>query len=558
MSDIESRLSAIEERLTALEITANRNRAQSPAVDRQPAKTSHVAERSPADQQPSWGEIIAARQPFQWSVTRILGWGGGMALVLAVVYLIRLAIVGGWLTPTRQITAAVLLGFTLIAAGLKLRKTDREYASLLPAAGIVVLFLSVYGAHLYYGLTGATTAGVCVITVCVLSLFLCHIFASQLYALFAVIGSYSAPFLLGGNAAGIVNLVIYYSCWSIVFSTFAIWIGNRRVYLLALYLALVGFDLIWKMDASDNWPAVLVFQFAQLMIFSVCAVIYAARHNDPMTREVAIAHAPALLIFYALQYAVLEKHVPALAPWVAVISAGILLIVYRVARSFLARSLEGSRWLLAAYCALVLLHAGYLESVPHSMAPWVALLMVAAGACWLFLKADARWTKGPIGWVIGGIFAANYLRLVSDANLTDVPANELLLALYALLLYAGYYFSSRERSLADLAPMLVYAAHVAAMTAILHQFDNPFLVSFTWALLALGCLMLALRYDNKQLGKSSLLIFAVSAVKVFAWDISGAEPLVRIACLFALGISLYIGGWLYRKVETLGTTVDPR
>ena len=133
-----------------------------------------------------------------------------------------------------------------------------------------------------------------------------------------------------------------------------------------------------------------------------------------------------------------------------------------------------------------------------------------------------------------------------------MPANELLLALYALLLYAGYYFARNETGFTDVAPMLVFGGHVAAMTAILHQFDSRFLVSFSWAVLALGCLMLALRSNDKDLGKSSLLIFAVSAIKVFAWDISGAEPLVRIACLFALGISLYLGGWLYRKVETLG------
>lgn len=70
-------------------------------------------------------------------------------------------------------------------------------------------------------------------------------------------------------------------------------------------------------------------------------------------------------------------------------------------------------------------------------------------------------------------------------------------------------------------------------------------------MLALACVTLAITRKEKYLGQSSLLVFAASAIKVFLHDLSGSGPLVRISCLLVLGITFYIGGWLYCKVNEL-------
>jgi uncharacterized membrane protein len=558
-AEIEKRLEALERRIIRLE-TLQRGgdtiEAETPAAVAQP---SVVESPAPAAEPPRDmpGDSAPGTPPPKsggdWPVTRILGWGGATALVLAAAYLIRLAIVGGWLTPGRQVAAAVVAAVTMIVAGVRLREADREYASLLPAGGIAILFLSVYGAHLYYDLIGVTAAGIAVMAVCLLALGLCAVFASQLYAFFAVAGSYSAPFLLSASvSANLIDLIIYYSCWSVVFSVFAIWVGSRTVYLLAAYLALIGSDVLWRLSDSEQWIAFAAFQFLQLVIFTACAAIYSTRHKEPMTDDVALAHLPALLIFYALEYALLSKYIPAGAPWVAAISAGVLLVAYRGARALLGESLSGSRWLLAAYCAVVLFHAGYLESVPREFAPWFALALILGAASYVYLRQSSGLLSGPIGWVVGFIFLINYLQLISRFAADDVPASEFLLLLYAVFIYAGYYFTWREKLFAELRPFLIYAGHVAAMAGVYHLIDSRVVVSVIWAALALGTLLLALRHDNKSLGQSSLLIFALSALKVFAFDISDAAPVIRIVSLVALGASLYAGGWLYRKVETLG------
>jgi uncharacterized membrane protein len=519
-----------------------------PSVDGRP-QNPRVAPRSSSVAASTVGANIATEH--NSSVTNVLGWTGATALVLAAVYLIRLAIDSGWLTPTRQLALAVLGGFILIGLGLWLRKSNREYASLLPAGGIVIFFMSIYGAHIYYHLITAQMAGGAVVLVCLGALWLGSIFESQLYGLFAVVGSYSAPFLLPNLRNSTTDLIIYFSAWSILFCVYSIWAGKRRIYVLAAYMALLGFEAIWKLTAPAEWIAALIFQLVQFVLFAVGAAMYSIKRASPMDKNTALAHLPILLIFYVLQYGLLNMHLPSLAPWIATGSAVFLVLCYLVVRHYLQRTPEAGAMLVSAYAALVLFHAGYMESVPAEWAPWVAFLLLPLLGVYLYLRGAEASVTWPIKLAVGLVFAINYLRIIANAHLGDVPGRDALALLYAAELYVGYYLTRNISSLSEWRIPLLYAAHISVMAGAVHIFDGRFAVSLTWGVLAIACLVASLSNQDKALGKSSLLVFAASAVKVLLYDLSGAAPLVRIACLLVLGVTLYAGGWLYRKVDAL-------
>lgn len=480
-------------------------------------------------------------------VTSFLGWGGAVALVMAAAYLIRLAIESGWLTPMRQVAFAVLFGLVLIAMGFILRTVNRQYAGLLPAGGVAILFLSIYGAHLFYGFIQATPAAVAVVSVCLISLWLCRAFESDLYALFAVAGSYSAPFLISG-APSVTDLVIYFSAWSVVFSVFSIWHGRRLIYLLALYLALIGFDFIFRSRAPDAWIAAIVFQMVQFAIFGIATVVYSIRNQSPLDTGSAWAHLPALLIFYFLQYALLNRHLPELAPWIAVGSALVVAGLYGAARAVLRQPLPGGEFLLWAYIALVLFHAGYLESVPHRWAPWVAFIVVPVIAVATLRLGGAKGASWPIWLAVGLMFAINYLRIVFNTDLQPVPGRSWLAVVYALQLYLGYALIRGRDTLKGVGTLLLYAGHISAMAAALHFLGERIIESVAWGVLALACLGLSLWQRDRVLGQSSLLVFGATAVKVLLYDLGGASPLTRIISLVILGVTFYIGGLLYQRM----------
>lgn len=552
LAQVEARLERIERLLPAMAATPAPAPASEPAAPvpaQAPASGAQGAPRRSID--PQYGRAApSASGHGTLSVTQILGWTGATALVLAVAYLIRLALDAGWLTPERQLGLAVLSGLGLIAAGLKLRSADRQYASLLPAGGLVVLFLSIYGAHLYYHFIGVPLAAGAVILTCLAALWLGRLFESELYGLFAVVGSYSAPFLLHTLAGSVVDLVIYFSAWSVLFCLYSIWIGNRRAYLLAAYLALLGFHFLWSRMAPDEWGAAFAFQALQFAIFLAGAIGFSIRHQRAMNSHEAMAHLPLLLIFYALQYWLLERHVPAAAPWIALGSVAVLLGAHLVAKHLLG-ALPASSMLVAAYAALAIFHAGYMELLPAAFAPWVALLLLPA----LGLYVRTRGGLASLGWPIRAlvvvIFALNYQRVVLGAGLEGVPAHELLALLYAVSLYVAYALVRRMPGLGDFATIALYVGHVAMMSAAVQILDGRLAVSLAWGIVALACLALAFRTRDKLLGKSSLLIFGASAAKVMLFDLSHAAPLVRIGLLVVLGVTLYAGGWMYKKVDQL-------
>ena len=557
MAGIEQHLTNLDERVRRLEQIVEQQLGKTRTAPAQPVATAEpVASsgslpaglRMAASATPAPVARGSERSPV--AVTQILGWSGAAALVLAAVYFIRLAVDAGWLTPERQVGLAALCGVGMIWLGLALRKANRHYASLLPATGIVILFAAVFGAHLYYGFIAAPMATGCVAAICIVTMWLGRIFDNNLYVLFAVVGAYLTPFLLPVWHANLLDLLIYYSAWSLLFCGYGIWLGSRQSYLLAMYLALIGFDLIWRTKAESQWMTTAIFQAMQFLIFACAAAFYSVRRNSPMTKEETWAHAPGLLIFYAVEYFILGTYLPEWAPWIAIASVVVLVLVYLFAISFLSSSSEAGAMLVAAYAALVLFHAVYIDLIPIKYAPWFALgMLVALGGYGIFGGAVRRWMI-PFSAVIGLMVVASFLQLSVGYKITDVPAVTLLGLLFAATLYMGYATISHEDSFAWIRTPLLYAAHVAVMLTVSRVVDASLLVSVFWGIIAIGSLLTALALRDKTLGQSSLLIFALSGMKVLVYDLAGSPAPVRIGTLVVLGISLYLGGWLYQKLAT--------
>jgi hypothetical protein len=269
-----------------------------------------------------------------------------------------------------------------------------------------------------------------------------------------------------------------------------------------------------------------------------------------MTQDQAWAHAPGLVIFYAVEYFILGTYLPEWAPWIALASVAVLMLVYWLARSFLDSPSEAGGMLVAAYAALVLFHAVYIDLVSFEWAPWFALGMLVALGVHAAAGGALRKSMIPFAAVIGLMVIISFLQLITGYKISDVPGATLLSLLFAAALYAGYAIVSDDDAIGWIRAPLLYAAHVAAMVTVSRVVDASLLVSIFWGMIAIGSLLIALVLRDRILGQSSLLIFAVSGMKVLLYDLAGSPAPVRIGTLVVLGITLYIGGWLYQKLST--------
>jgi len=143
---------------------------------------------------------------------RLLIWLGGIALVVAAIYLIRYSIEIGLVTPELRMAGAGLFGLTLLGAGEYARGRrfgdDPRIAQALVGAGIAVLYATAYGSHSLYGLIGpaVASAAMLAITLAALGLSLRH---GAPTALMGLAGGFLTPLLVGDPESGAVPLLAY-------------------------------------------------------------------------------------------------------------------------------------------------------------------------------------------------------------------------------------------------------------------------------------------------------------------------------------------------------------
>lgn len=556
--DPEQRIALLESRLAAIEARLGVRAADAPAAEPAPAPPDPALARWPRTSS-GWpaqdSAHVAAPPKPPFDIARVLGIGGVIALLLAASYLVRLALESGWLTPARQIGLAATLGVAMIATGLALMKQERRYASLLPAGGLAVLYLCTYGAHFAYALISPWVAGLLVIGLSIVALPLGRTLQTDIYALLSAVTSYSVPLLLPVLENDPLGLALYFSAWGLLYSAYSLAVRKRAVYLVALYLGLVLFAALPKPDSA--WVPALLFQTLQLLVFGAAAAIFSLREGRAMTSTEAAAHAPALLIFYALQYGSLSRHVPDWAPVAAIASAAALVAIYLAARRRLGDSRMASLQLVAGYAALVAFHAVYLELVASWTKPFVALAIGPLATYVAFRHASLRRDLWPLLGVALLIFAINALdqfRLfeAGPASMRDA----LVAGLFALQLYFAY-GKVRTESPRELPLVLLYAAHLMAMNTALLAWGSALPVALAWAALAAATLWLGIRRGDRDLGRSALLVLGLLSAKVLLHDLSDAGPVARILCLLVLGVALYGSGLVYQRNLAAGVKAAP-
>jgi uncharacterized membrane protein len=187
-------------------------RREEPAVVRRPAAPATTlsappepaAPPKPRFEMPSFEALVGGRLPV---------WVGGAALVLAGVFLVRLSIESGLLTPGIRTALAGLFALLLLAGGegarrLPATRDDPRIAQVLAGAGIASAYATLYLAAAAYDLVSplAGFAIMLAITGIALGLALRH---GPPTAVMALAGGFAAPLVAGFDAAGIGPLLVY-------------------------------------------------------------------------------------------------------------------------------------------------------------------------------------------------------------------------------------------------------------------------------------------------------------------------------------------------------------
>ena len=439
---------------------------------------------------------------------RMLIWLGGIALVVAAIFLIRYSIEIGLMTPATRMAGAAAFGLVLLAAGEyarigRLLADDPRIAQALVGAGIAVLYATSYGSHVLYGLigTGAASAAMLAITGLALVLSLRH---GAPTAVMGLAGGFLTPLLVGDPDAGAVPLLAYLALLDL-----AIFLVAWRRGWTWLAAAAVALSFVWSayLLAQPREDALAAGGFIVLLALAAALV------RPGEGRSLGLVQP---MILGIVQLAILVGRTDLDAPaWIlfGALSAGSLA---------LARLRDEYRYVPGA--ALVLALALLFAKATTAIAPFVPEAAIGITLLFGIGGGVLGWFDRRLLWTALASAALAAPALIVRAGRFELLERPAWGALFALLALASALLVWRNRDKAtaappaDLALLAPAAATALLLGAAVWDLVPADLVAAGWLTVAILAALGARRLGDLALATTALLVALVAVARAL-WTV---------------------------------------
>ena len=364
------------------------------------------------------------RPPF-WEGNPLLEWFtrihlmvqiGMIVLFFGVGFLVKYAVDQGWFPLTVRLASAALLGVALAMIGWAVRKRARVYGLALIGGGIGIVYLTTFGAYLFYHLLSTPLAFGIFVLLGVAYAVMAILNDAWILAFLALVGAFLAPVLATDGGGNHVVLFSYYAVVNAGILALA-WFKAWR----SLNLISFGFTLIagvgWGLNVYDDpflkstEPFLLLFFFFYLTI-TIWSALQTEEHG---LLDTLLLFANPLAAF-ALQAVLLEEDSQLLAQSALVVATiyAALGVLGSRGRRMADLAVEGFIFLATFFLALSI----PLLFDPHvTAASWAVL---GAGLIWLGTRRHQMW---PLFWglIMHGAAGLAFLYAAIDAATIEAP-----------------------------------------------------------------------------------------------------------------------------------------
>jgi uncharacterized membrane protein len=537
----------------------------------------------------------------QWLGARGLGWAAVILLLFATAFFFRELFERDLIGELGRVAIGIGFGLLAILAGYRQHRRGWPItAQMLTAAGVVLLYLSVFATFGFYQLMPQSRAGIFLVVIVIEAFGLALAYDAPAVAILAVIGGLLTPVLLHTEQDRYIALFEYLTALNagvVVTLLIRRWWGLSAVTLLGTHLLF----WVWYFDSYHpvKLTAVLLFQLGlaatwtgyllagplhrysgtnledQLRLIAQTLLLTAAGyvvldekiHEWMATLALAMAVVHTVLtwvvlkrrpsdgihafLHLALAMGFIASAMPlqARAPWVAVGWAvqGLLLWWFSLRIRNVPIQSMGLAFLAAAVVRF------FYVQVPLGMRrdPFVpifnemALTALAIIACLLIAAMLVRRGRAPVdspnfvlGRVVGFVGLFLLWVLLSDEVYDYFRVQEDVSnpAVRALL-------SPREREMNVAENSLWFEERRLAL-----ERKAQVGLSIVWGLYGIALLAIGLRLPSRPLRWTALSLFAITLTKVFTVDMDRLPGLYRVAAFFGLSVLLGAAAWAYQKV----------
>ena len=480
-------------------------------------------------------------------------WVGVVVILVAVALFLKWAMDHDYLGPATRVSVGIACGLLMLLGGLALhaRRDVPLLGEGLAGGGLGVLYLSLFAAHVLYGLLAAPAAFAGMFAVTVLGTVVAVLSSRLSTAVLAVVGGLLTPVLLNVERPDERNLLAYLlvlDVLALLVARFRTWPALNRVAWGGS--ALLILPTLLREPEAPRPLARLVLLSALFLVFVAVPLFRERARGERVGRvDLVLVVANAAGYFWAV-YLTLEAWRPAAEGPYAVVLA----VLYRlVAVDYAARVPDDS--------ATVMLHEGlswtFLTlAVPLALGgQWITVAWAAEGVVLLWLAAHAPMPVAAWGGLVALLLAAVRVLAVDRYGFAGVPRvwnlGFLLHALVVVALIAGGVLAGRARAAAreylrtEAMRSLLWVA--AALTAAALLWREPRglwpATLLTVEVLVVGYLARLVRSQAFAAAIPALVV--ILAVRVLAADDglarSGAGTLLSWPLLSRVGACLAIG-----------------
>ncbi|HEX6862950.1 MAG TPA: DUF2339 domain-containing protein [Thermoanaerobaculia bacterium] len=366
----------------------------------------------------------APKPAFDWENlvgVRLFSWMAGIMLAIAAILFLRYSIQHGWLGAPVRMAIGILTGAgLLVVCEWKAAQRYPVTANALDAAGIAILFSTIFASHALWGLLGATPAFLLMALVAAVAVALAIRRDSPFIALLGLVGGFATPALLSTGQDRPIALFGYL----LLLNAGLAWVALSRRWAVLIRLALaftVVYQWLWVLRYLDPGRIPLA-----MGIFLVFPALHLLASVLARSRDTELRHTVALSAVLPFVFAIYLAAVPRLGEHNLLLFGFLSLLLLASAVFTL---IHRTGWLqpvsLALGHAVVLAWMIRMERAPWpSTAVGIEAALAAFGVACIFA---ARWREREIGpltracavGAVAGLFLAQIV--VTVAGLAEEP-----------------------------------------------------------------------------------------------------------------------------------------
>jgi uncharacterized membrane protein len=494
---------------------------------------------------------------------------GIIAVLVGLSYFLKLAIENNWIGPATRVLIGLAAGVGLLLWSERFRKRGFEgFSYSLKALALGILYLSLWAAFQLYHLVPAVVAFAGMVLVTLTSAALSMALGSELIAAFALIGGLLTPVLVSTNQNQEISLLTYLLLLDL--GTF--WVAAVRGWRRLLFAALVGTLLLsagWAQAFYSDSQLITTVLFATIffLLFATIPFLGRGAESQPeMLQALLLLNAVA---YFAALFWMMERNHRDLLAW---LTFAVAAFYFALSRAALRRRTSIPLESLQMVLAIAFLTTG----IPFKLdGRWITFAWDIEAAVLLWL---AHRTGRQLLRIAGAaVLALAIVRLVvadsaSETTLIFNPRFGLFLltiAVAALLVHV--WLQRHDEQSRQWAGGVVIAINLLALLALsleIQDYFRPQLLSaflgepwravntakaFTYSALWMlyGTALMVVGFWKREafLRWQAIVLLAITAIKVFFFDIATLQRGYRIAAFIVLGVILLAVSFFYQRAR---------